>query len=70
MLKLELLGKVISSTLVQARDKPKNSVWAWAHGKAKKLKLGLAWFNWLAKPISSLISSSNLSSSQTFEFEM
>ena len=32
-----------------ARDKFKNSVWAWTHGKSKKLELGLAWLGliWL-----------------------
>ena len=43
MFKLGSSGKIKSSSLAWTYDKLKNSVWAWARGKAKKFELGLAW---------------------------
>ena len=43
MFDLGSLGKIKSSSLAWVCDKPKNSVWVWAHGKAKKLEVGLVW---------------------------
>ena len=37
--------KTKCSNLVRAWDKPKNNVWTQAHDNAKKLELGLAWFD-------------------------
>ena len=49
MFKLGSFGKVKSLSLAWDRDMPKNDVWAWVCGKAKKLELGLAWLGltWL-----------------------
>ena len=38
-----VLSSSACSSLAWARDKPKNSVWAWAHEKTKKFELDLAW---------------------------